>query len=227
MLSVCIYALCVCGSAFMSVCAPVLGLSVYVCVPVIGLVSLILPSVADAPRSSFSRAMTRSEIVMKLLIYQSLSRLHDSPQVGWGRWMRGGGVDGGVHTEEHAINMTQGLFWILRFAFRKWWASPPPLPVNLPTTSEEVFRGEKSYSSAALNISSSFDWFLSLISVSAQFVLHFTSLLFFAGTCSSSCFSPTPLLLPYFFSTTAKCLLPATPHSRFPGMPAARAIWKI
>lgn len=29
------------------------------CVPVTGLVSLILPSVAGAPRSSFSRAMTR------------------------------------------------------------------------------------------------------------------------------------------------------------------------
>lgn len=41
------------------------------CVPVKGLVSLILPSVAGAPRSSFSRAMTRSKIVMKLLIYQA------------------------------------------------------------------------------------------------------------------------------------------------------------
>ena len=76
------------------VCVPVLGLSVYVCVPVIGLVSLILPSVADAPRSSFSRAMTRSEIVMKLLIYQRLSRLRDSPEVGWRRG-RGGWEGGG------------------------------------------------------------------------------------------------------------------------------------
>lgn len=73
---------CVCGSVLECVCASVLGLFVYVCVcvPVTGLVSLILPSVAGAPRSSFSRAMTRSEIVMKLLIYRSL--LCESSQTG-------------------------------------------------------------------------------------------------------------------------------------------------
>lgn len=61
-------------------CVCVCNVCVRVCVPVTGLVSLILPSVAGAPRSSFSRAMTRFEIVMKLLIYRSLSRLCDSPQ---------------------------------------------------------------------------------------------------------------------------------------------------
>ncbi len=68
------------------VCVSVLSLSVYVCVrvPVTGPVSLILPSVAGAPRSSFSRAMTRFEIVMKLLIYRSLSRLRDSAQTAGG-----------------------------------------------------------------------------------------------------------------------------------------------
>lgn len=53
-----------------------------VCVPVKGLVSLILLSVAGAPRSSFSRAMTRSKIVMKLLIYRASHVLWLSTDVG-------------------------------------------------------------------------------------------------------------------------------------------------
>lgn len=79
-----IYAVCVCVcvlvGAYLCVCVCAGSACVCVCVPVTGPVSLILPSVAGAPRSSFSRAMTRFEIVMKLLIYRSLSRRCDSPQ---------------------------------------------------------------------------------------------------------------------------------------------------
>lgn len=50
------------------------------CVPITGLFCLILPSVA--PRSSFSKAMTRLKIAMKLLIHRRPLCLCDSQQRG-------------------------------------------------------------------------------------------------------------------------------------------------
>ena len=54
-----------------------------VCVgPIRGLVSLLLLGLAGVPRSSFSGAMTRSEIVMKLKKSLRLSHLHETLQIG-------------------------------------------------------------------------------------------------------------------------------------------------
>ena len=50
--------------------------------------------------------------------------------------------------------------------------------MNLPTTSEEVFREEKKLHVGNVRRLRFFQLVLSLISVSGQFVLHFTSLLF-------------------------------------------------
>ena len=79
------------------------------CVPVTGLVSLILSSVAGAPRSSFSREMTRSGILIKLLIYLSLL------YVGKPRQMEG-----------HPAYVTADVSIVV--GVLTWWAKPPPPP---------------------------------------------------------------------------------------------------
>lgn len=82
-------------------------LDLFMCVPVTGLVSLILSSVAGAPRSSFSREMTRSGILMKLLIYRSLLYVGESRQM-----------------EGHPAYVTADVSIVV--GVLTWWAKPPP-----------------------------------------------------------------------------------------------------
>lgn len=77
------------------------------CVPVTGLVSLILSSVAGAPRSSFSREMTRCGILMKLLIYRSLLYVGERRQM-----------------EGHPAYVTADVSIVV--GVLTWWAKPPP-----------------------------------------------------------------------------------------------------
>lgn len=65
----------------LSVCVCACALCVYCVAPIRGLVSLILPCLAGAPRTSSSGAMTRSGIVMKLHISRRLLHPRESVQI--------------------------------------------------------------------------------------------------------------------------------------------------
>lgn len=72
---VCAYAVCVYGRVFICVCVCARWICACACGSNRPRPSSPSSSVAGAPRSSFSRAMTRSEIVMKLLIYLASRRV--------------------------------------------------------------------------------------------------------------------------------------------------------